>query len=95
MSHARLADLIAKKQAVIGVIGLGYVGLPLVRAFTAAGFRCMGFDVDQTKVDKLNAGQSYIKHIGPDALRARADLLGWTTGLEPATAGTTSRCSTT
>jgi UDP-N-acetyl-D-glucosamine dehydrogenase len=63
MSHARLAELIATKQAIIGIIGLGYVGLPLVRAFTAAGFRCLGFDVDQSKVDKLKAGKSYIKHI--------------------------------
>jgi UDP-N-acetyl-D-glucosamine dehydrogenase len=63
MSHERLAKLIQNKQAVIGVIGLGYVGLPLIRAFTAGGFRCVGFDVDQSKVDKLNAGESYIKHI--------------------------------
>ena len=63
MIHAKLAELIQTKQAVIGVIGLGYVGLPLIRAFTAAGFRCLGFDVDQTKVDKLKAGQSYIRHI--------------------------------
>lgn len=68
MTHARLADLIERKQAIIGVIGLGYVGLPLIRAFTAAGFRCMGFDVDQTKVDKLKSGQSYIKHIDATAL---------------------------
>jgi UDP-N-acetyl-D-glucosamine dehydrogenase len=69
MSHARLAELIASKKAVIGVIGLGYVGLPLIRAFSAAGFRCMGFDVDQSKVDKLKAGQSYIKHIDSAAIR--------------------------
>src|SRR5688572_33431238 len=62
-AHARLAELIRTKQARIGVIGLGYVGLPLVRAFTVAGFRCLGFDVDQSKVDRLKAGQSYIKHI--------------------------------
>jgi UDP-N-acetyl-D-glucosamine dehydrogenase len=67
-SHARLAELINTKRAVIGVIGLGYVGLPLIRAFTGAGFRCMGFDVDQSKVDKLRAGQSYIKHIDSAAL---------------------------
>ena len=67
-SCERLSRLIRDKQAVIGVIGLGYVGLPLVRAFTAAGFRCMGFDVDQSKVDKLNAGESYIKHIDSAAL---------------------------
>jgi UDP-N-acetyl-D-glucosamine dehydrogenase len=69
MTHARLGKLIESKQAVIGVIGLGYVGLPLIRAFTAAGFRCMGFDVDETKVEKLKAGQSYIKHIDSEALR--------------------------
>jgi UDP-N-acetyl-D-glucosamine dehydrogenase len=68
MSQERLAELIGTKKAVIGVIGLGYVGLPLIRAFTAAGLRCMGFDVDQTKVDKLKAGQSYIKHIDSAAI---------------------------
>ncbi|OYW20038.1 MAG: UDP-N-acetyl-D-glucosamine dehydrogenase [Planctomycetales bacterium 12-60-4] len=57
-------------QAVVGVIGLGYVGLPLIRAFTNSGFRCMGFDVDQAKVDKLNAGQSYIKHIDAAAIQS-------------------------
>ena len=62
-SYARLTDLIRTRQATIGVIGLGYVGLPLVRAFTSTGFRCVGFDVDQSKVDKLRAGESYIKHI--------------------------------
>jgi UDP-N-acetyl-D-glucosamine dehydrogenase len=68
MSHVRLAELIQNKRAVVGVIGLGYVGLPLIRAFTAGGFRCLGFDVDQAKVDKLKAGQSYIKHIDSSAL---------------------------
>jgi UDP-N-acetyl-D-glucosamine dehydrogenase len=63
MSYGQLAELIKTKQALIGVIGLGYVGLPLVRAFTGAGFRCIGFDVDQSKVDTLKAGRSYIKHI--------------------------------
>jgi len=67
-SHTRLDELIQGKQAVMGVIGLGYVGLPLIRAFTAAGFRCMGFDIDQAKVDKLIAGESYIKHIDSSAL---------------------------
>jgi UDP-N-acetyl-D-glucosamine dehydrogenase len=48
---------------VVGIIGLGYVGLPLARAFAAAGVRVIGFDVDSTKVTKLNDGQSYIKQI--------------------------------
>jgi UDP-N-acetyl-D-glucosamine dehydrogenase len=72
-SHVRLAELIETKNAVIGVIGLGYVGLPLIRAFTAAGFRCMGFDIDQVKVDKLRAGESYIKHIDSSALAQLID----------------------
>jgi UDP-N-acetyl-D-glucosamine dehydrogenase len=67
-STVRLAELIRTKQAIVGVIGLGYVGLPLIRAFTTAGFRCMGFDVDQSKVDKLRVGESYIKHIDAPAL---------------------------
>jgi len=62
--------LIDTKQAIVGVIGLGYVGLPLVRAFTDAGFKCLGFDVDGLKVARLNAGESYIKHIDADGLRA-------------------------
>lgn len=50
----------------VGIIGLGYVGLPLARAFAAAGVRVIGFDVDSTKVERLNAGKTYIKQI-PDA----------------------------
>ena len=50
----------------VGVIGLGYVGLPLARAFAEKGIAVLGFDVDPRKVAKLQAGQSYIGHI-PDA----------------------------
>jgi len=60
---ASLEQKIRDKTAVVGVIGLGYVGLPLIRAFIAAGYRTMGFDVDRTKVERLLAGQSYIGHI--------------------------------
>jgi len=62
-STASLEQSIRDKSAVVGVTGLGYVGLPLVRAFIGAGFSTMGFDVDQAKVDRLLAGQSYIGHI--------------------------------
>jgi len=54
---------IADRSAIVGVLGLGYVGLPLVRAFSDGGLRCVGFDVDPEKIRKLKAGQSYIKHI--------------------------------
>jgi UDP-N-acetyl-D-glucosamine dehydrogenase len=62
----KLEGAIRARSATIGVIGLGYVGLPLIQAFISAGFRTMGFDVDQAKVDQLLAGKSYIKHIPPE-----------------------------
>jgi UDP-N-acetyl-D-glucosamine dehydrogenase len=58
-----LEQAIRDKTAVVGVVGLGYVGLPLIRAFVAGGFRTMGFDVDERKVEKLLSGKSYIGHI--------------------------------
>ncbi len=57
---------IQQKTATIGIVGLGYVGLPLIQAFTEAGYSTLGFDVDHGKVDQLLAGQSYIKHIPGD-----------------------------
>ena len=61
-----LQEAIARKTATVGVVGLGYVGLPLIRAFVDAGYRTMGFDVDASKVDRLLAGESYIGHIASD-----------------------------
>jgi UDP-N-acetyl-D-glucosamine dehydrogenase len=59
----QLEAAILGKTARVGVIGLGYVGLPLIRAFVAAGYRTLGFDVDPSKIDRLLAGTSYISHI--------------------------------
>ncbi|MCX7761647.1 MAG: nucleotide sugar dehydrogenase [Candidatus Kryptonium sp.] len=64
-------DLISKfksRTAKIGVIGLGYVGLPLVIEFCKAGFEVIGFDVDEEKVKLLKQGKSYIKHIDSDKI---------------------------
>ncbi|KKL63973.1 hypothetical protein LCGC14_2169760, partial [marine sediment metagenome] len=58
-----LLEKIESGTAVVGVVGLGYVGLPLVREFTRAGMHVMGFDVDEKKVKALMAGRSYIEHI--------------------------------
>ncbi len=58
-----LREKIDKKEALVGVIGLGYVGLPLVLRFWEVGFAVLGFDTDRDKVDRLNRGESYIKHI--------------------------------
>jgi UDP-N-acetyl-D-glucosamine dehydrogenase len=66
----RLIDSFTKQQGRIGVIGLGYVGLPLVRAFAAKGFAVTGIDIDPEKVAKLSRGESYIRHIGADTIRA-------------------------
>ncbi|RMF90700.1 MAG: nucleotide sugar dehydrogenase [Planctomycetota bacterium] len=63
MAFAELKKKIEDRTAKIGVVGLGYVGLPLIRAFTKAGYAALGFDVDPAKVEKLNAGESYIGHI--------------------------------
>lgn len=65
-----LIESIGKRDFTVGVIGLGYVGLPLIDAFTQAGFRCIGFDVDGAKVKSLLAGRSYIKHIGDSKIQA-------------------------
>ncbi|MBN1593524.1 MAG: nucleotide sugar dehydrogenase [Candidatus Coatesbacteria bacterium] len=59
----QLLEKIANREAKIGVIGLGYVGLPLVHEFSTQGFNVTGFDIDDRKVDALNAGKSYIGHI--------------------------------
>ena len=59
---------IEQRTAVVGVIGLGYVGLPLVIEFAKQGFRVEGLDIDQGKVDRLNQGRSYIKHISDESI---------------------------
>jgi len=58
-----LKEKIISRQAYVGIIGLGYVGLPLAREFLNAGFSVLGFDIDPVKVEKINRGESYIKHI--------------------------------
>lgn len=65
----RFADHAAK----VGVIGLGYVGLPLVKAFGARGFQVTGFDVDQNKVTQLEAGKSYIRDIPSNVIKDMVD----------------------
>jgi UDP-N-acetyl-D-glucosamine dehydrogenase len=62
-----LLEKINSKKAVVGIIGLGYVGLPLVREFSFNKIKVIGFDIDKKKVDKLNEGESYINHI-PDEI---------------------------
>lgn len=69
MDPAPLIKRIEERDAVVGVIGLGYVGLPLVLEFCRAGFPVLGFDIDPKKCDALNAGESYIHHIAAKTIQ--------------------------
>ena len=64
--RAELLSRIAGRQARVGVIGLGYVGLPLALLFEETGFLVTGFDVDPAKPAALERGLSYIRHIGKE-----------------------------
>jgi len=68
-----LLNRINERSALIGIIGLGYVGLPLVLRFCEEGFKVCGFDIDREKADKLNRGESYIKHISSEKVRQFVD----------------------
>jgi len=65
-----LREKIEARKALIGIIGLGYVGLPLAREFLKKGFKIVGFDMDTAKVRRINAGESYIKHIPGDFIKS-------------------------
>jgi len=68
MQLAQLTEKLKSQNAVIGIVGLGYVGLPLLLRFTEVGFQVLGFDIDEKKTSALNAGQSYIAHISSKSI---------------------------
>ena len=61
-----LIEKLDKKTALIGIVGLGYVGIPLSISYANSGYKVVGFDIDQSKIDSLSEGKTYIKHI-PDS----------------------------
>ncbi len=61
-----LRSRIESKSAIIGIVGLGYVGLPLARAVLDAGYQVIGYDIDQSKIDAIKAGRPYIHHLGQE-----------------------------
>ena len=71
-----LKSKIETNKAVVSVIGLGYVGLPLLAAFHRAGFPTLGFDVDPRKIDALKKGESYLKHLGPELVTGLHPVFG-------------------
>jgi UDP-N-acetyl-D-glucosamine dehydrogenase len=69
---ALLDHKIQTRTATVGVVGLGYVGLPLLRAFFQAGFPVVGYDIDAAKIAMLKRGDSYLKHLGTDFVQEMA-----------------------
>ncbi|MEM7623506.1 MAG: nucleotide sugar dehydrogenase, partial [Planctomycetota bacterium] len=67
-----LLEKVRSKTARVTVMGLGYVGLPLVQAVHQAGFHVIGYDVDESKIGKLRKGEGYLKHLGPELARSLA-----------------------
>lgn len=70
---ATLEKKIQTKEAHVGIIGLGYVGLPLINAYVEAGYSAIGYDVDPKKIEKLNRGETYIAHIKPQIIQGWLD----------------------
>ncbi len=69
----KIIKKIESKEVIIGVIGLGYVGLPILINFASKGFKVIGFDIDKNKIEKLNKNISYIKHIPSEKLEEVKD----------------------
>jgi UDP-N-acetyl-D-glucosamine dehydrogenase len=81
MNHLQnLSVKIESEKVKIGVIGLGYVGLPLVVAFAQKGFSVLGFDVDRSKIERIDRGESYIRHIAGASLKN--ELISATSDME-------------
>ena len=68
-SKVKMLESIHDRSAVVGIIGLGYVGLPLAIQFGKQGFKVIGFDLDTRKIDRLLHGESYIKHVAAEPIR--------------------------
>ncbi|MDR7537706.1 MAG: nucleotide sugar dehydrogenase [Armatimonadota bacterium] len=82
-----LAERIAAGTAVVGVIGLGYVGLPLALAYARRGFPVRGYDTDPDKIAALAAGRSYLRDVSADAVRAEVAAGRFALGADPAVLG--------
>lgn len=76
MSKQQLIEKLKNKSAVIGIVGLGYVGLPLMLRYSEVGYKVLGLDIDTSKVNSLNQGKSYIEHISSESI-ANALTLGF------------------
>jgi UDP-N-acetyl-D-glucosamine dehydrogenase len=68
-AHEEFIARIERKEAVVGIVGLGYVGLPLILCFAEKGFKSIGLDIDRTKTETIMRGESYIKHIPAERIK--------------------------
>src|SRR6267142_6616600 len=73
MIKNEIIDLIKDKRARVGVVGLGYVGLPLATEFARNGFKIIGFEVDERKADRINAGETYISDVDESLVKESVD----------------------
>src|SRR5262245_66155043 len=80
----RLMERLKLRTATVSVIGLGYVGLPLAETFAAGGFTVIGFDIDDEKIARLKAGESYIKHISSQRISDLRDNGRFSATFDPA-----------
>jgi len=78
--NSELTAKLKNKTAKIGIVGLGYVGLPLMLRYSEVGYKVVGFDIDDTKVEALRTGHSYIEHISAESIQKAMQL-----GFEPTT----------
>jgi len=65
----KLSQKLKDHSGSIGIVGMGYVGLPLALAFTEAGFKVIGFEVDQSKIKNLKAGENYLRHLAANRIK--------------------------
>ncbi|MEM7165596.1 MAG: nucleotide sugar dehydrogenase [Planctomycetota bacterium] len=79
-----LREKIAQRTCTVGVVGLGYVGLPIVGAYHDAGYRVIGYDNDQRKTDMLTRGETYLEHLGDDLSQKLAKSDQFTPTTDPA-----------
>ncbi len=68
-----LINKLDDRSAVIGIVGLGYVGIPLAIRYAEVGYKVVGFDIDDEKAEKISAGKTYIKHIPDEAIQGAVD----------------------
>lgn len=79
----RAIERFERRAACVGVVGLGYVGLPLVRAMHDAGFKVVGYDIDKAKISLLKKGKAYLKHLGEELTRELAASPRFTPTTDP------------